>query len=313
MRRMVLGLLAIMLAACSDPVPESAIDEHIAEPANEPVEARLPIVRPATPEADLLRVEWMRIEHAGWETLAQQVEQPLQSVPVAGRERPGEMPALGVIIDDLGHNFSRGRRVIGMPAPVTLAILPHTAMAARLAKEASAAGRTVILHLPMQSGANLSPGPGALFADMDRETFTATLQGNLDNFGPLSGVNNHMGSLLTTLRPQMDWLMDELRERDLFFVDSRTSAQTQAAFAAQEHGVPHLSRDVFLDNELTPGALQNAFDRALAEARKNGVAVLFGHPHEQTLAFLEQVLPGLEQREGVRVVAMEELVGRSRR
>lgn len=307
MKPLALGLLAMMLAACSDPAPEFPVNDESPGPVSESAEAPPPAVRPATPDADRLRVEWMRIEHAGWD----QAEH--KSALASESAEASDMPTLGIIIDDLGHNYLRGRRVIDMPAPVTLAILPHTAMAARLAKEASAAGRTVIMHLPMQNGANLSPGPGALFADMDRDTFTATLEASLDNFGPVVGVNNHMGSLLTTLRPQMDWLMAELHERDLFFVDSRTSAQTQAAFAAEEHGVAHISRDVFLDNELTPEALQRAFNRALIEARTNGAAVLIGHPHEQTLAFLERVLPGLEQRERVRVVAVEEMVGRGRR
>ena len=311
MKRLVLGLLAMTLAACSDPAHESVSNDELIEPPGESVESRPSAVRPATPDADRLRVEWMRIEHAGWgkprpEQLAQS-EVPPQPV------NESSIPALGIIIDDLGHNYVRGRRVIDMAAPVTLAILPHTAMASRLAREANAAGRTVISHLPMQNAVNLSPGPGALLAEMDRDTFTATLQRNLDDFGPVSGVNNHMGSLLTTLRPQMDWLMEELHQRDLFFIDSRTSAQTQAAFAAEELGVAHLSRDVFLDNELSPQALQNAFDRALFEARKNGVAVLIGHPHEQTLAFLERTLPGLEEREGVRVVAVGALVGRGKR
>lgn len=313
MIRLVLGLLALTLAACSEPAPEPASNDELIEPPGEWVAAPPSAVRPATPEADRLRVEWMRIEHAGWAAPAHQPDRLAQTEPIEPAADEAKVPALGIIIDDLGHNYVRGRRVIDMPAPVTLAILPHTAAAARLAKEASAAGRSVILHLPMQNGANLSPGPGALRADMDRDTFTATLQRNLDDFGPVSGANNHMGSLLTALRPQMDWLMDELRERELFFIDSRTSAQTQAAFAAEAHGVPHLSRDVFLDNELSPQALQSAFNRALLEARNNGVAVLIGHPHEQTLAFLEQVLPGLEQREGVRVVAVEELVGRGNR
>ncbi|WP_150304747.1 divergent polysaccharide deacetylase family protein [Pseudomonas saliphila] len=306
MKRIALGLLALMLAACSDPAPETAVNDESPDPVSESADAP-PAVRPATPDADRLRVEWMRIEHGGWGQAEHKPALASESAEASDR------PTLGIIIDDLGHNYSRGRRVIDMPAPVTLAILPHTAVAARLAKEANAAGRIAILHLPMQNGANLSPGPGALFADMDRETFSATLRGNLDDFGPIVGVNNHMGSLLTTLRPQMNWLMEELRGRDLFFVDSRTSAQTQAAVAAQEHGVAHVSRNVFLDNELTPQALQSAFDRALVEARTNGVAVLIGHPHEQTLAFLEQVLPGLEQREGVQVVAIGELVGQGKR
>jgi uncharacterized protein len=131
---------------------------------------------------------------------------------------------------------------------------------------------------------------------------------NLDSLAGIQGVNNHMGSLLTTLRPQMDWLMQELDARGLFFVDSRTSAQTQAAQAAAARGIPHLSRHVFLDNLRTPEHLALSFDRAIAHARREGHAVLIGHPYPETLTFLERRLPGLEEREGVRVVPVETLL-----
>ncbi|MFN3580405.1 MAG: divergent polysaccharide deacetylase family protein, partial [Pseudomonas sp.] len=173
-----------------------------------------------------------------------------------------------------------------------------------------AAGQTVMLHLPMENQAGLPIGPGGLYQDMPREQFDASLAASLEAFTPIHGVNNHMGSKLTALRPQMDWLMQSLQQRQLFFVDSRTTTETQAAFAAAAAGVPHLSRDVFLDNSREPQAIHQAFQRGLALARRDGSAVLIGHPHAETLDYLERWLPGLQAREGINVVSVQQLLQR---
>lgn len=299
MRLAVVGLLALLLAACGEPEPS---EPPAAPELVEQIPEELPQMSrrvPADHEGDRLRAQWMQIEHGGW------------AAPVEKAATPPATPArpkLAIIIDDVGHSYAQGRRVLDLPVPVALAILPHTQAAARLAREGRAEGRTVILHLPMENVAGLSIGPGGLYAHMDRESFAATLTSNLNNVPEVQGVNNHMGSLLTTLRPQMDWLMEELAARDLFFVDSRTSAQTVAAHAAGEHGVAHLSRNVFLDNLRTPEALATAFDKALQVARREGSAVLIGHPYPETLAFLEHRLRSVEEVERVQVVHVDHLL-----
>ncbi len=299
MRLAVVGLLALLLAACGEPEPS---DPPAAPELVEQIPEELPQMPrrvPADPEGDRLRAQWMQIEHAGWASPVEQTAPP----PVSSSS-----PKLAIIIDDVGHSYAQGRRLIDLPVPVALAILPHTQAAARLAREARAEGRTVMLHLPMENVAGLSIGPGGLYAGMERADFTATLTASLDAVPEVQGVNNHMGSLLTTLRPQMDWLMDELAARDLFFVDSRTSAQTVAAHAAAAHGVAHVSRNVFLDNLRTPQALAAAFEKAVGVARRDGSAVLIGHPYPETLAFLEGRLRDVDEREEVQVVDIEHLL-----
>lgn len=304
MRLAVVGLLALLLAACGEPEPSEppTFPDLIQEIPDDLPQA--PRRVPADPEGDRLRAQWMQIEHAGW---ASPVEKTV--APPAG----AISPRLAIIIDDVGHSYAQGRRVIDMPQPVALAILPHTQAAARLAREARAEGRTVMLHIPMENLAGLSIGPGGLYAGMERADFAATLTASLDAVPDVQGVNNHMGSLLTTLRPQMDWLMEELAARDLFFVDSRTSAQTVAAHAAADRGVEHLSRNVFLDNQRSPEALAAAFDKALRIARRDGMAVLIGHPYPETLAFLERRLRDVEEREKVQVVNVEHLLSAEER
>lgn len=217
----------------------------------------------------------------------------LLTAPLRAQELP---PALILVIDDLGQQLQAGRRVLALPGPITCAVLPHTPHARVLAQEALAAHRDLILHVPMANLQALDPGPGALTPDLTREQLRRRLGAALDSLPPVRGMNNHQGSLLTRLPAPMGWVMEVARERGLFFLDSRTTAETVAFQTAQAAGVPALERDVFLDHQLTPAAIAAAFERAIDIARQDGVAVVIGHPHPQTLAFLEQALPRLGER-----------------
>lgn len=311
------GLLTLVLAGCD--APDTAQPTTNQEPPiAEPVAVETDAVAGDAAHYHELRARWLELERAAAvktesEVLSEPSVEIIEQQPVPPVLMAGTIPALGIIIDDVGHNLIRGRRLIALPAPVALAILPHTQSAQRLASEAGAAGKTVILHQPMENGASLPIGQGGLYVDMGRAELESTLQANLNSFIPIQGLNNHMGSRLTGEREAMDWVMQVLSARGLFFIDSRTSRDTKAAFAAEAHGVRHLSRDVFLDNERTPAAIDAAFQRGLELARKQGTALIIGHPYPETLDYLEQRLPGLEQAEGVVVVSVEDLLARKYR
>lgn len=326
-RFLLVGWLGLILAACGDSgAPE--VPASTESPVAEVAEPSAAIAQHDDAYYDELRAHWFALEHA--EKAVAERSDPLdidlEEAPLPADSEPSPQlplpapvvdaaaaPVIGIIIDDLGHSLSRGRRIIALPEPVTLAILPHTQAAKALASEAAIAGKTVILHQPMENGAALAIGSGGLYVGMERAELEQTLQTNLNSFVPIQGLNNHMGSRLTSDRQAMDWVMQVLDERGLFFIDSRTSAATQAAFAAEAAGVRHLSRDVFLDNERTFEAIDAAFRRALTLARKQGTALVIGHPYPQTLEYLEQRLPDLQREEGVKVVSLEALLARKYR
>jgi polysaccharide deacetylase 2 family uncharacterized protein YibQ len=209
---------------------------------------------------------------------------------------PEQKPRVVIIIDDIGHNLGSGKRAVALAGAVNYAILPHTANAAVLAQLASASGKEVILHMPMTSQLEKSPGPGALTPGMDRTTFLQALRAAISSVPEIKGLSNHMGSELTSMHQPMQWLMSELLNQKLYFVDSRTTNKTLGASTAAEYGVPYLKRLVFLDNVRTDAAISQEYERLLDLAELHGVAAAIGHPHAETLAFLEQNLPELEAR-----------------
>ncbi len=235
----------------------------------------------------------------------------LCSVSALAAETPaarGSLPAVAIVIDDLGNSHDLDVRAVDLPGPVTCAFLPHTPYAARLARRAHRAGKEVMLHLPMQAVDGQRLGPGGLTLHMTQTEFLHSLRDSLAAIPYVSGVNNHMGSLLTRHPGHMDWLMQALHQTgSLYFVDSRTTRATVAQMVAHEDGVPNTRRDVFLDNVAEDAAVAAQLRALIAKARHRGAALAIGHPHPATLRVLARVLPTLRQA-GVRLVPVSELI-----
>ena len=121
----------------------------------------------------------------------------------------------------------------------------------------------------------------------------------LARFSGFIGINNHMGSRFTQDEAGMRVVMQELSSRGLLFLDSRTIPNSVGERVASEMGVPHVGRDVFLDDQLTLlGGDSVARQLALAEriATKRGYVIAIGHPHPATVAVLQKWMAEAKQR-----------------
>ena len=213
-----------------------------------------------------------------------------------------------IIIDDLGNNLEYGNMAIGLPAPITLAFLPHTVFAADLADKAHNSGKEIMLHLPLQSVRHHSHTPGTLKLHMTQVEFTRQLESDIRSIPHIKGINNHMGSLLTQHPGHMDWLMSALAEEGgLYFIDSRTTTKSVASLFANKYNVPHLDRDIFLDPDFRPETIRREFTRFINKARQTGYAIAIAHPHPRTLQFIREHLDELKEQ-GIKLVAVSELI-----
>ena len=201
-----------------------------------------------------------------------------------------DQPRLAIIIDDLGYSLQRGVQAVDLPAPVTLSIIPNTPYARRLAEHAQRSGKEIMMHLPMTSMSEPATDPLVLTASLSDEAFEHLMNEARSSVPGATGLNNHMGSALTQDRPAMARLMRHLYADGLFFIDSRTIAETVAATVAKEMSVPVASRSVFLDNDRDPDMIRAKLDQAIAIAQRTGKALAIGHPYPETLAVLSQAL-----------------------
>lgn len=196
---------------------------------------------------------------------------------------------------------ARRRREAGSPVTLGLGATPGRLETRR---------REVMLHLPMEPVRypDIDPGPDAVLVGMDREAIAARVDRALAALPNVRGVNNHQGSAATAHRPTMEALMEVLRARDLFFLDSLTSARSVAYETALAAGLPAARNRIFLDADHRDRAkIRECLTTLVRSARASGAAVGIGHPHPATLEVLRTEVPRLAAA-GVRFVTMSELL-----
>ncbi len=214
---------------------------------------------------------------------------------------------IAIIIDDIGYNHAQGMEAIALPGNITYAIIPHSPKANFFAQEAQKYNKEIMLHAPMSNVHNIPLGKHGLDESMDEVHFKEALNLSLDSLPTISGVNNHMGSLLTQKALPMEWLMQALGKRQLYFIDSRTTSNSVAWKTAQAFNIPSLKRDVFLDHQQTEAFIQEQFNRLVYIAKNKGYAVAIAHPYPETIRFLKQALPKLALQ-NIELVSASELV-----
>jgi hypothetical protein len=239
-------------------------------------------------------------------------------VPLSPKEPPHapyvslpqlSLPRVAIVIDDLGWDLRAARLLLDIDAPLNFAILPHTPHRDVIAQEARQRGREILLHIPMEPYhyPHVNPGQPVLLSTMNTHELTAQLENALATLPGVIGVNNHMGSRLTEDRAAMRVVMQLMKHRNLFFLDSRTSQKSLAYQVARELGVRTAQRQVFLDNETDTNKIAQQLHRLAALARESGSAIGIGHPYPETVQSLRNTLPEIRQT-GVEIVPISRLV-----
>jgi hypothetical protein len=213
---------------------------------------------------------------------------------------------VAIVIDDIGYRTT-DHSALDLPGDITFSILPHTPFAVQLAQRAHDENHDVLLHIPMEAENGKKLGPGALTSDMNEQSIRQSLAKSFAEIPFAIGINNHMGSLLTQRYQSMTWTMRYLKERNVMFLDSKTSNHSQAARIANNLEVPTLNRSVFLDNRIEAPYIQKQFELLVKRAKKYHSAIAIAHPHPETIATLNKLIPLLKQQ-GIDLVPISALL-----
>ncbi len=188
-----------------------------------------------------------------------------------------------------------------------MSVLPDVHYGETIAREASDAGKGVMLHLPMETLSGMNPGPGKVTTEMSDSEIVAQVEHDLAQVPLAQGVNNHEGSKASADSRVMQDVMDVLAKRgNLFFIDSMTNSKSVGAQTALKDGVPTAARDVFLDNKADVAYSEAQLREAVAIAKRSGSAIAIGHPRPTTLEAVRALIPEL-QADGVNFVLAQSL------
>ncbi|MDR2900491.1 MAG: divergent polysaccharide deacetylase family protein [Treponema sp.] len=223
-------------------------------------------------------------------------EKPVQIVPPLKPPEPipSHRGTVALVMDDAGNNLQELDAFLTFSGPMTIAVLPGLPYSAEAARRIRAAGKELILHQPMEAIGGQNPGPGAIYTNMSDAEIRAILKKNLAELGPVSGMNNHQGSKASMDERVMEIILSICHDEGIYFLDSRTTADTVAPLVAERRGTKIWERDVFLDNIQERAAMIRSFHEGLQKAEQKGGAIMIGHVWSSELAAtLEELYPEL--------------------
>lgn len=191
---------------------------------------------------------------------------------------------LAVIVDDCGYDMSSVRTLLNTGLPLNFAVLPYKPYSNDVLEMIKSDGRVAMLHLPMEpmDRSAMSEGSSTICTDMSKDKILELTRKAINSLPGVSGVNNHQGSKATADSATMTTVLQELRNQDLFFVDSRTSSKSVARDKAVAMGVPTARNDIFLDNSSDVQAIRKQIYKAMDIAEKNGSAIAICHARPNT-------------------------------
>jgi polysaccharide deacetylase 2 family uncharacterized protein YibQ len=228
---------------------------------------------------------------------------------VVHKPKPPSSARVAIVIDDLGHDRRLAKRFLEIDGALSFSVLPYGTFSRSISRSINDSGRELLLHLPMEpmKYPQVNPGTGALLVGMSDSTIVQKLQENLDSLPQVVGVNNHMGSRFCDNEHKMSVVLKELKNRHLFFLDSRTCGTTKGYRLAIQMGISSGERDVFLDNVQDPEAIRRQMKRLVQLAHLKGSAIGIAHPYETTLEVFRQDVPRLSEQ-GVELVPVSRVL-----
>jgi len=208
----------------------------------------------------------------------------VSTVPVSTQRPTQNTGTLAFVIDDAGNNLHELDPFLRIPGPLTIAVMPGLPYSAEAARRIRAAGKDVILHQPMEAIGAQNPGPGAIYSGMGEEEIRSILTRNIAEVGPVAGINNHQGSKISMDEEIAQIILKFCAEQGIYFLDSRTTAETVFPVYAQRLGMKIAERNVFLDNEQDRNSMLRYITSGLTIAQRNGSAIMIGHVWSPELA-----------------------------
>jgi polysaccharide deacetylase 2 family uncharacterized protein YibQ len=205
-------------------------------------------------------------------TLVRAGRREIEAAPARGR--------LALVLFGLADDPALAAATFALSVPFAVAIPPGTAGSTALYRGAHAAGREVVLHLPLEpiNYPQVNPGPGTVLVTMKPAEITGLTRRYLDQADPVAAVANAMGSLATQDMTVMSAVYRELRRRHVPFIHTAPVAGAVCRPLAAQLGVIYEQPDAVIDAEARrpdARALDRRWDEVLAAARKRGHAIVW--------------------------------------
>lgn len=214
---------------------------------------------------------------------------------------------VAIVIDDIGYSLDILEEILKIEEPITLSVLPFLPNSNKCAERAMESGKEVIIHMPMESNNGNDLEMGIIREGMSEEEIRESIDRAIEFLPMAKGMNNHKGSKITRNEKILGIILGELKRKNLFFLDSKTSENSVAWRIAKRLDLPYAERDIFIDSIKFREIIRKNVLKLFKLAKKKGYAIGIAHPYHDTIEILKEMLPRSEDYD-VKLVFLSEIV-----
>jgi len=224
--------------------------------------------------------------------------EPSESVADPGAE-------IAFVVTDLDRSpVKLYREFLKSPVLFSVAIRPDKPEAARVGREVRLENHEVLLHLPMEPKGypRVDPGKDAILLDLSRIEIEDRITRCLSAVGPVQAVVSRLGSAALNDPDVLRAVLDELKRRDLPFIDAHTSGPSMVEEIGEETGARTFPIAASLDDDKgTAASVRARIKEIVAAAVQKGSIVVMVRPSALVLDVLESELPRI-RAQGIELV-----------
>ncbi|WP_369900510.1 divergent polysaccharide deacetylase family protein [Bacillus manliponensis] len=208
---------------------------------------------------------------------------------------------VAIVIDDFGNNMKGTEKMLSLPIPLTVAVMPFLPSTKQDAIAAHKKGHEVIIHMPMEpiKGKKEWLGPKALTTDLSDEEITKRVEEAIADVPHAIGMNNHMGSKVTADERMMRIILSICKKHGLFYLDSKTNPNSLAKELGKELGIPVVENNLFFDDVYTSSHVTRQANVLLKKLQSEPVVIAIGHvgpPGEITSSVIQSYIPKIREK-----------------
>ncbi len=231
----------------------------------------------------------------------------------------GDGGRLAIVIDDFGLQRKGVSEMLSLDCKLTVAIMPFLEHTEDDAEDALENGKEVIIHIPMQATSHDKAshlGPRPIRISNSAAEITAWMEEAVEELPEAVGANIHMGTVSSTREEVMRPVFESLREKQLYFLDSKTSSKSICRRVAQEVDITFYENEVFLEHERkSKDYVKKRLRKAMKIAQESGECIAIGHVGYEggliTVNAIREMLPVFREN-GVELVFVSELTPMNR-
>jgi len=183
---------------------------------------------------------------------------------------------IAIVMTGLGLSAKATQAALsGLPAAVTVGVLPYSADAPHWLAAARSLGHEVVLQVPMEpfDFPDSDPGPHTLRSGSATSANAERLNWALTRFTGYAGVTNLLGDRLLSDTEALSPILTTLSRRGLYFYDSGTATQSVAPQVAGSLAAPFAQGAANIDTIQTALEIDRRLSDLETAAREHGSAI----------------------------------------